>query len=504
MSRKREILIIILLLLFGRIAAQTPNENLQKYWNYRERLRNKFIVIDKNVETPGVNIPAVEIFYNQSKISWGDANSNMSHYLSVLATELWLLKKNNQNYSTTLKELYYAMLALERLDTYSESHLRNNSRTLSPDNSIRNSEYKEVLENDVNGFHIRDDVSQLFWDKYKEHFDVVNFKSVYNSSNKQGLSQDNIYHNFEGLALIAKLVKTENIENVPIEFKNNIITDRLTKLGIRKGYDINFSLWAKDYITRYIKLLQNRKRKRMPWRYFGIKSNWYLQNPVTNIRVKQGNGSDLSICAFFHYGVIEVGMQTIGKNLRTYPGLTQPAQEQYNRLFKHHCVKLNYSHNIFNRMIDILCGPIMRDVDFDDYKLRSLSCIGNTLGNETLHVLRHHRDNYNPYKTGTFPIYEHLPLIYISLHDINKEQEQSNRLINEDIKLYESLLNSAPIEGPTSKNTELWSSTSRCVWPEDLGINNKYNTHYCGLDYMMMHNLYCIVFNRHKQFLNKN
>jgi len=48
----------------------------------------------------------------------------MSHYLSLLSTELYLLKNNGQDYSTTLKELYYAMLAMERLDLYSESHWR--------------------------------------------------------------------------------------------------------------------------------------------------------------------------------------------------------------------------------------------------------------------------------------------------------------------------------------------------------------------------------------------
>ena len=125
----RRILIgLFFLVLIVPVFGQNQHDNLLKYWKYRERLRNRFMVVSENVMEYGVNIPASDIFYKsdstKSYISWGDANNNMSHYLSMLATELWLLKQNNQDYSQTLKELYYAMLALERLDTYSESNLR--------------------------------------------------------------------------------------------------------------------------------------------------------------------------------------------------------------------------------------------------------------------------------------------------------------------------------------------------------------------------------------------
>ena len=119
---KRFALLIILISNVMAICAQTPQKNLEKYWNYRERLREKFIVISQNVEDEGVNIPAGDLYSNE--ITWSDGNSIMSHYLSLLSTELYLLKNNGYDYSTTLKELYYAMLAMERLDLYSESHWR--------------------------------------------------------------------------------------------------------------------------------------------------------------------------------------------------------------------------------------------------------------------------------------------------------------------------------------------------------------------------------------------
>ena len=111
------------LFLIVPLLGQNQMANLEKYWKYRQELRDKFIVVSGNVEEQGVNIPAAGINYHW-KVNWSEGNSNMSHYLSVLATELWLLKNNNQDYSVTLKELYYAMLAMERLDLYSEQNFR--------------------------------------------------------------------------------------------------------------------------------------------------------------------------------------------------------------------------------------------------------------------------------------------------------------------------------------------------------------------------------------------
>ena len=115
---KQLILLIITLFIISNnaINAQSHQQNLEKYWHYRERLREKFIVISQNVEEEGVNIPAGDIYNKKDTISWSDGNSIMSHYLSLLSAELWLLKNNGQDYLATLKELYYAMLAIERLD----------------------------------------------------------------------------------------------------------------------------------------------------------------------------------------------------------------------------------------------------------------------------------------------------------------------------------------------------------------------------------------------------
>ena len=180
--------ILAIITVFSALSAfsQSPQRNLEKYWHYRDRLRERFVVVSQDVEEEGVNIPAGDIFGDT--VSWSDGNSIMSHYLSLLSTELWLLKTNHQDYSQTLAELYYAMLALERLDLYSESHWRRFDGLLAFGGSTADSlKSRQVISQigqkpaiathapsraDINGMHLRDDISPAFWNKHQSHFGV--------------------------------------------------------------------------------------------------------------------------------------------------------------------------------------------------------------------------------------------------------------------------------------------------------------------------------------------
>src|SRR5262245_2741178 len=110
-------LIGLILLINIPVAAQNQADNLAKYWRYRDRLRNEFVYVSSYVEEFGNNLPGCDRYTQDgiSRLSWGDANNMMNHYLTVLATELWLLKSNEQPYQQTLSELTYAMIAIERL-----------------------------------------------------------------------------------------------------------------------------------------------------------------------------------------------------------------------------------------------------------------------------------------------------------------------------------------------------------------------------------------------------
>lgn len=54
------ILLVQLCAISALLPAQSPEQNLQKYWNYRERLRKYFVAISPNDEK-GTNIPAIGI-----------------------------------------------------------------------------------------------------------------------------------------------------------------------------------------------------------------------------------------------------------------------------------------------------------------------------------------------------------------------------------------------------------------------------------------------------------
>ncbi|MBN2766190.1 MAG: T9SS type A sorting domain-containing protein [Paludibacteraceae bacterium] len=498
----KKLLSLLILSLFAvGLFAQSQEANLEKYWNYRKRLREKFIVVTPNVSDFGVNIPAASIENNVAW--WSDANCNMSHYLTVLATELWLLKNNKQDYSQTLAELLYAMLALERLDVYSESILR--WKAACGETFIEDEYWQKyfVQPGDINGFMIRDDVSQVLKDNYPDNLDVPYSmgKLHYNDTKRfEENSQDVIIHDMEALALVSKLVGTESIANIPCYWSDlyfHLIPYLTGKNIVTLGTDVysspvsvNFSLWAKDIVKRFIDYIQ------YPGTYnkgigFNIttsvgsitfntsffSTHWILVNPVTNHWVLEGSGTDGGV-AMASSGFIRAGLAITGENLQEYNGLF--SDNLYDYGFRHPISKINGKY-------------------LDDNLTRSLACNGNILGDETFDVLRSLRDEHDLYDSGQFPNNEHLPLINLVLHDpdYNVMKLQDNTY-NTDKILYEDLLNSAPANGPASNLADniRWTSASRCIWSWKLGKTLDSQLEYNGLDYMMLHNLYYIAFRK--------
>lgn len=142
----------------------------------------------------------------------------------------------------------------------------------------------------------------------------------------------------------------------------------------------------------------------------------------------------------------------------------------------------------------------------DDYKVRSLACTSNYLGDNTYKTLVERR-SYDPCRSGQKTVYEHFPLMSLALNDLEgKQMPYGSSEYQSEKEIYESLLNSAPFCGPTG-NCNLdadhyardWSETSRCVWPENLRPSRWRNCcemEFNGLDYMMLYNLYMIAFSR--------
>jgi hypothetical protein len=131
----KHIVIYLLLALgcLGKIYGQTPEENLNKYWKYRDRLRKDFTRIgDENGKSVPMCARAVGFAYGgvplnedelrPSRIWYQDANIYLGHYLAVLASEYKLLSNSialsndagtleilHEQFEATKNELYYAI-----------------------------------------------------------------------------------------------------------------------------------------------------------------------------------------------------------------------------------------------------------------------------------------------------------------------------------------------------------------------------------------------------------
>ncbi len=502
---KKIIVFIALCIVTLATNAQDCRSNMDKYWYYRQRLRDNFMVVSPDVDMFGNNLPAsvreLDVNGNIKAIHWDDNNANLPHYLCVLATEYRLLKNNGQDYSETLKELLYVMYAIERRDLYSEYILRsylNKPIYCYPINGMTYCEYFDH-NNDLNGFYIRDDVTDGFWSENYDHFgftdyDIDNqlFSTGYLNLNYppshpwESMSQDNVYHLLEGLALIAKLVDNEDVSNIPITLPDpSYIMDYLSSKGIYNGNVVNFSAWAKDIVRRSIRVMQHHDGALLIylWEIPVQGTLWFLFNYIRDALVEQGSGSDFDLAYIYNYGVSEAGNKITGEYFHFDSSQNNAGN-----------FKMLFGNNEATFFGFTLCT-------WDAYKVSTLGTIADVDSVNTYEILRNYTGNIDWDQP-----YEHFPLIYLILH--GSEHIGLNTVgsseYNTDKSKYFKLLNDAPACGPykiKDSNGNLtwgsyyWSSPSRLVWPE--GIGNKDSTNlgeYAGLDYMMLFNLFYLTF----------
>ncbi|HKK62274.1 MAG TPA: hypothetical protein VJ951_06930 [Bacteroidales bacterium] len=322
--RRNFLFLIVGLFSFSAVQSQSQYSNLEKYWKYRERLREKFVYVSDSVENFGVNLPAVKINYDDtaSTLGFGDNNVRSAFYLSLLSTELYLLKENGENYSETLKELYYALLAIERLDLYSETY----EQVAYDEGWIQGSDWddskidvNDLNINNINGYFIRDDVTLSFWDKYSSYFGFDDFISHINREPgiffMEPISQDNIFNLLQGLALIEALVGVEDVSSNPAVFNTSIIPTYLFNKNIKNGNSIDFAEWARDLTLRLTKYMQPSLNFSVPqtwvtWFLNVFVSDWYLVDSRGEL-VPEGNGL-LELGAFFHWPIIDNAIEVTG------------------------------------------------------------------------------------------------------------------------------------------------------------------------------------------------
>jgi hypothetical protein len=158
----------------------------RKYEKYRKILRSRFLVIGR---AQGHSLPADT--RSSEHIHFGDATLFLGWYTGVLATEFHLLSEGLITTQTlrpqkTLRELYFALIALRRLIAAAADCFGPSS-------------------NQCPGFFIRDDVLT----ELKDHFaGVAGIESDYLDASPflKEESQDQLIHLLLGLALVNKFI----------------------------------------------------------------------------------------------------------------------------------------------------------------------------------------------------------------------------------------------------------------------------------------------------------
>lgn len=446
---KISILLISMLSFYSK--AQDNTVNLDKYWHYRYRLTNHFMVVG---DCQGCSIPAgIRNFWNGGTLHWGDAPLYLGWYIGVLATEYRLLKDNNQPTGQTLMELYYALKAVERLDKKAEAH--------SPWNK----------QEDLNGFLIRDDVPLNFITLHPELNYLIPNPNSYSiqgtgdvglvttvmsddDSKTPAFSQDHVYHLLMGYALVKKYVDS------------GVLTFTGYINGVASTHNEDLKQMAMDETDRmmnYIKINSVRS----------LNAHWKILDP-------EGSSVTGGVTWDFAQGFAKAGEYITGIDYTDnyssviYGSLWQ--QNQFNTFIR--------SSNTLLHMILVLAA--ISDSWYDNAE------------NTTKQGIAFQGD----YDAGSLYFDNHFgwDQFYGLLHRLLYDYDISGDPLI-DICKVQGILNSAPADGPffhQSSSTVLdlapdgWANSFRFIGnpPQQntgkLGFQGNYN----GLDYMLLHNLY--------------
>jgi len=216
--------------------AQNANENMFKYWNYRNRL--KYFVIPGTKQGEGQIIVKRNDMYNDLppflKCSNGDQTISFGFYLGMLATEYKLLSDNGQNNEAT-NTLHELDLALEQFINYidkSEGYwpgfsdiedgffVRDNMpcdflNTDSANGYSTNGErHLDLFNKNLTTYNVWDDTNKTFRGLFRGHpgySDFINAQMCDGQANtKEPMSQDMAIGLLKGLALIKKYCPTNS------------------------------------------------------------------------------------------------------------------------------------------------------------------------------------------------------------------------------------------------------------------------------------------------------
>lgn len=507
--KMKEILFLIFCFTgFGSVSlwTQSSDLNLQKYWYYRWRLRNNFTVVG---DCQGCSLPAQQRYYmNAPQLQWGDGTIQLGTYIGVLATEYYLLKESGGNTLQTIKELYFALLAFNRVDINAESSLDLNCNI-----------------NPLNGFFIRDDVASDFIAQHPEinsspvptvgDVDVVTSTYVSNDPSNP-TSGEQSHDQAIGMLMGLRLIKEFVEEGVVYEDENGIVQ------SFQDG-ETDFLQEAINIADRIVSWIAWNDNPQIPG-----SAIWQVKEPCTGNAADGGFGGANSLQ--WAYAFAQIGYDITGyekfllmaanpnnrcswRSTALFMGGTLEAYQL--GLVDATTVKPWYASINLTRKLAAIGGDINYNILPNCLSMQALLTLleiwmpgigtfAATYTNIFLTITNYYPTNTRTYlanhsTNNVFPFNsEWLALLHAVLNDYTLDRELWP-------SPYIDYLNSAPCSGPynltsTSHSPAFdWTSTDLLDSPERRGagyvsgtVGDYFPGEYTGLDYMLIFNLYTI------------
>jgi len=460
----RGILAAVFLLLINGIAlGQAPQLNEEKYWEYRDRLRNEFMIgIGPGM---GMSTPAGVRDTVSGILQWTDATMDLGQYIGVLAMEYRILENKGMGTDETVEELFYALYALNRLD-YNAERFFGGTRSL-------------------NGFFIRDDIDE----------DSLNMPAVLEHLN-QGLAEpkitgldsdhmDEIPRNNEesldqAILLITGLGMVERC--VP---ENVVYTENKNVMQFQ-DFETSLQVEAGNIITRIVNYMKEGDSTIVTLNpddpnLYGIGGDawdFIIKNPVSYEPVLRGENAFLLSKGFTSSKYHFTGLESLTTDLS----------------------------------IDTVADTIFKSFEMyivpndQDFKVINLNAMSNYwpegLQTDTTNT------GYNAKILGPraqVQAYEWIPMLHQLVFGgennyLMSEVPPDTLYYNDPGGYYAYLINTAPGTGPYNYGDSIWpswewSSTSRTIQPGRRGeTGNAFPGNYNGLDYMIYYNMYTLLF----------
>lgn len=496
---------------FSYSQSAPQEQNQIKYWNYRNRLKREFNLVGPlQAESVPMQrrqfandlypwVPCYDElnegdgtgYHSKGLIQWGDALAHHGTYLAVLASEYRLLKNNNQPAQETLIELYYSINALSRIDKQFETYFGSTGAQIESGVLMRDDVYfgfednwafLEPLPTTAQPSYL--DLVVLARAQTKFKVDAGDNKDCNTATfqNHNVWSKDHISNLLFGLCMIKKL--TDNVYVQPTAGDNGFyIHDEISRI-----VDIWMTKFSEGHqweIERDLGICN--------WVTLTESMNWFIINDVTNSIVSKDDGGHLGNVAWpFNEMAKYITGNDYQKNFtHTYDNPSVCPYELEEITF---WAGLHTEWNVYylSHVADYQDGLHQATPDQEHYlkvinnlaTVFPIAAVSGLVDHQHIGNLTKERDD--PAKMNPYGIWE---MAYSVFHDESSIWSQTK---------IEDMLNLAPFctnpaNGHNDNQILVWTSGNIAIHGYRPHTHNTAG-YYAGTDYMLMYNLYRLLF----------